>query len=213
MAAREVVKVGREKGGEIARRLEALDLDRFEVEWEEYWSDLMEHEREHGRSPRVFAHNDTQYGNLLRLKKLGAGEPPHHKIIVVDFEYACVNAAAFDIANHFHEWCADYHGPEPHVLQAGRYPTLAERQTFYRGYLGLGSERALAGLERSVQAWSAASHAQWMVWGVVQAREDVESGVCGEFDYIGYAVSRMQLFRAERRCFQDSSVVQSQRIP
>jgi len=123
------------------------------------------------------------------------------QIIVVDFEYASVNAAAFDIANHFHEWCADYHGEHPHSLDAAKYPTLEERQTFYRGYLGAGS---VAGLEGSVQAWSAASHAQWAVWGLVQAREDVESGVCGEFDYIGYALSRIELFRAQRRCGQDT---------
>jgi len=79
-AAREVVKTAMEKGGEAAHRVARLDLDSFEAEWEEYWSSLMEYEREHGRSPRVFAHNDTQYGNLLRLKKLGAGEPPHHKV-------------------------------------------------------------------------------------------------------------------------------------
>ncbi|KIJ45567.1 hypothetical protein M422DRAFT_166441, partial [Sphaerobolus stellatus SS14] len=195
-AAREVVRIAQEKGGEHARRLERLDLDRFEVEWETYWTRLLEHERKHGRSARVFAHNDTQYGNLLRLKKLGAGEPPHHKIIVVDFEYAAVNAAAFDIANHFHEWCADYHSATPHLLQPARYPSEDQRRNFYRGYLGgHASERSLDALETSVQLWSAASHAQWAVWGVVQARESVEAGVDGEFDYIGYAASRMGLFR------------------
>lgn len=59
------------------------------------------------------------------------------QIIVVDFEYAAPNPAAFDIANHFHEWTADYHSPDAsHVLTRSRYPTREERWNFYCGYLG-----------------------------------------------------------------------------
>jgi choline kinase len=36
----------------------------------------------------------------------------------------------------------------------------------------------------------------WAVWGIVQAREDVENDVeQPEFDYILYAQCRMELFR------------------
>lgn len=49
-------------------RVKLIDLKRFEREWEEYWDWLMNWEKKHGKSERVFAHNDTQYGNLLRLK-------------------------------------------------------------------------------------------------------------------------------------------------
>ncbi|KAF8489586.1 kinase-like domain-containing protein [Gautieria morchelliformis] len=134
--AREVLALARGRDG----RADGLDLTRFEEEWGRYWEWLEEWEAAHGRSERVFAHNDTQYGNLLRLT--GRAEAGHETIIVVDFEYAGPNALAYDIANHFHEWMADYHGARPHELRAGRYPTAGERRNFYRAYMG---ERARRG--------------------------------------------------------------------
>lgn len=111
---------------------------------------------------------------------------------------------------------ADYHGPTPHVLRPERYPTLAERRNFYAGYLAAAcppfpsgacapgapaaDEQELAMLDAQVRAWSAASHGMWAVWGIVQAREDLE-GKDGEaeFDYIGYSKCRLELFRREVR--------------
>ncbi|KAI0050717.1 kinase-like protein [Auriscalpium vulgare] len=193
-----------------ARARDALDLDVFQTKWETYMHWLEQQEAAHTPSPRVFCHNDAQYGNLLRLNKLKAGLPEHHQIIVVDFEYAAPNPAAFDIANHFHEWTADYHGATPHVLDPTRYPSLAQRRVFYRAYLAHTLEsrfaalaedaraRELERLEQQVRAWSPASHAMWAVWGLVQAREDVEGVVAQpEFDYIGYARSRMAGFYRE----------------
>ncbi|KAJ2798524.1 hypothetical protein H4R21_003896, partial [Coemansia helicoidea] len=75
---------------------------------------------EAGKSPVVFAHDDLQYGNILRLRDTG-------ELVVVDFEYAGYNYRGFDIANHFCEWMADYHGPVPHLLDETRYPTPAQR--------------------------------------------------------------------------------------
>ncbi|KAH9947707.1 kinase-like protein [Amylocystis lapponica] len=197
----------------------ALDLDTFEKEWAKYTQWLHENEARAGASRRVFSHNDAQYGNLLRLKTLKDGLPEHRQVIVVDFEYAAPNAAAFDIANHFHEWTADYHSSTPHILDPAKYPTREERRNFYRAYL---TQVALSGalspspaptklsdakmedemrkLDDQVRAWSPASHAMWAVWGVVQAREFVE-GKDGEpeFDYLGYAQCRMRGFRREIR--------------
>lgn len=51
-------------------------------------------------------------------------------------------------------------------------------------------------LERDVRIWSAASHAGWAIWGIVQAREDLEGNIADtEFDYIQYAKGRMASFR------------------
>ena len=75
------------------------------------------------------------------------------QIIVVDFEYAAPNPGAYDIANHFHEWTTDYNSTTPHLLDSARYPTLAERQNFYRAYLG--GETGLDELEAQVDVWSA----------------------------------------------------------
>lgn len=57
-----------------------LDLDAFEREWAQYMLWLAEYEHEHGKSKRVFAHNDTQYGNLLRSTHPKPGVPEHRQV-------------------------------------------------------------------------------------------------------------------------------------
>ncbi|THH32356.1 hypothetical protein EUX98_g1873 [Antrodiella citrinella] len=198
-----------------------MDLDAFEVEWNEYMHYLDSAEKETGASRRVFAHNDTQYGNLLRLNSPAPGLAEHRQIIVVDFEYASPNPAAFDIANHFHEWTANYHSAVPHILKPELYPTPEQRRNFYQTYIthstsalltnpvatatpaGLQKESTaaqMARLERQVRMWSPASHGMWALWGLVQAREFLE-GKDGdgepEFDYVAYAQCRIQSFRRE----------------
>jgi choline kinase len=124
---------------------------------------------------------------------------------VVDFEYAGLNPAAFDIANHFHEWTADYHSATPHLLDPSRYPNNEQRRNFYRAYLEYSSpmrestiEYNMEQLDKQVRVWSPASHGMWAVWGLVQAREALEGeAVECEFDYVGYALSRVEGFRRE----------------
>lgn len=114
------------------------------------------------------------------------------QIIVVDFEYAAPNPAAFDIANHFQEWTTAYNSATPHILRPEAYPEPSDRENFYRAYLG--SEAGVEQLEDQVRVWSAACHGMWAVWSVVQAREQVEAGqlnVFEDFDYLGYASSRL----------------------
>ncbi|CAE6420162.1 unnamed protein product [Rhizoctonia solani] len=256
-AARETLNMvkAREDRGEIppghvwhGRRKE-LDLGEYMRAWEAYWAWLVKWEDEFGRSEMTFAHNDAQYGNLLCAKKLAPGKPEHHRIIVVDFEYAGPNPAAFDIANHFHEWTADYYSDTPHVLSPSDYPTREERRNFYLGYLGspiLGGQitaspapsrtpsfhrsgssssisslnpplhhsssgslfpidssttrgqseldEAIKVLDAQVYAWSPASHAQWVIWGIIQASDDVTNGAVSDFDYLGYAADRLSKF-------------------
>jgi len=191
-----------------------LDLDTFCRDWDKYSHWLAKVDDVHAGSRRVFAHNDTQYGNLLRLKHPKKGHDDHRQIIVVDFEYAGPNPASYDIANHFHEWTADYHGDTPHLLDISRYPTPAERRNFYLAYLrhtyfttkeyehiatpDTDLEPTVSKLERQVQAWSPASHASWALWAIVQARDDLENNnPSPEFDYVGYARCRMAGFRRE----------------
>lgn len=53
-------------------------------------------------------------------------------------------------------------------------------------------------LDRDVTAWGPACHAYWAIWGIVQAKEDIEAEEDEpEFDYIGYATGRMSAFRLE----------------
>jgi len=213
--------------------VETFDIDRFEDEWSAYNKWLTEFSAENGASERVFAHNDAQCGNLLRLTHPLSGRPSHHQIIVVDFEYAAPNPAAFDIANHFHEWSASYLAEDsPWLLRPSRYPTLEQRRHFYHAYISplptgpssstsnlllsasqtsLTSENFISAvqnprvqaeldaLEQQVRAWSPASHGMWGLWGLVQAKEEVmgEQADGGDFNYIGYAIGRVQAFRKE----------------
>lgn len=163
-------------------------------------------------SPIVFAHDDLQYGNILRLRTTG-------ELVVVDFEYAGYNYRGFDIANHFCEWMADYHHPtHPHALDPQQYPSQHEREAFLRTYvkakafmdanmradvgvvesdterielraIRLSDEtirQEVRALDEEVQAFVAASHLHWGVWGLLQA---CSSEI--DFDYVGYASRRL----------------------
>lgn len=63
--------------------VEAFDIDRFEDEWDAYCKWLVDFEVQYGESERVFAHNDTQYGNLLRLTHTLPSRPSHHQVSAV----------------------------------------------------------------------------------------------------------------------------------
>jgi choline kinase len=123
---------------------------------------------------------------------------------VIDFEYAAPNPRGYDIANHFHEWRANYHHPtHSHSLQPHfPYPTAPQRSAFYRGYLSievgpdketLGHGRDVAqdrvdALEREVRLWSPACSIFWSLWGIIQAEEQVDALSKGcnsvDFDYL-----------------------------
>ena len=173
------------------------------------------------KSRLVFAHNDTQYGNLLRLEP--SGESPlllpqnsHKQLQVIDFEYASANVPGLEFANHFTEWCYDYHQmPLPYVLHEKNYPTMEEQRRFLRTYVqhnpaAQSRSRATSttatvpsssvpaflldsrappcqyadeererenGLEAQIQLlhhetrlWRVANSAQWIAWGIVQAK-------------------------------------------
>ncbi|KAL9581943.1 MAG: hypothetical protein Q9212_003596, partial [Teloschistes hypoglaucus] len=89
----------------------------------------------------VFAHNDTQYGNILRERP--SGESPlllpqneHKQLIVIDFEYASANVPGLEFANHFTEWCYNYHNAsKPYALNQHHYPTPEEQHRFVKAYV------------------------------------------------------------------------------
>ncbi|KAF9208633.1 hypothetical protein BGZ49_008201 [Haplosporangium sp. Z 27] len=101
-----------------------FDFNKLLTEIDDVHKDLLQ-----VHSPLVFAHNDTQYGNILRT--LDESE----ELVVIDFEYAGYNTRGFDIGNHFCEWTADYHSERPSVLHPDRYPTKAEQLNFLEAYM------------------------------------------------------------------------------
>ncbi|ORZ39367.1 kinase-like domain-containing protein [Catenaria anguillulae PL171] len=106
-----------------AARAEALKVD----ELEEVVKRIRNKVEQVG-SPIVFAHNDLQYGNLLQHSIT-------NEIVIVDYEYSSFNYRGFDIANHFCEWMADYHGPAPHLLDSAQFPTRDQRMHFFHAYI------------------------------------------------------------------------------
>lgn len=177
------------------------------------------------RQNLVFAHNDAQYGNLMRLKP--SGESPlllpsneHKQLVVIDFEYAGANLPGLEFANHFTEWCYNYHHPElNYACNTNAYPTAQEQHRFIRSYVRhrpqfhpaasatpkieardktnisdfmldvrtpqgptsidyeqeerereAAMERDIQRLMRETRLWRVANSAQWVAWGIVQAK-------------------------------------------
>jgi hypothetical protein len=56
-------------------------------------------------------------------------------LTLIDYEYSGFNPVAFDIANHWCEWAADYHTQEPHVLDFNKVPDEQQRRAFVEAYL------------------------------------------------------------------------------
>ncbi|KAL9947949.1 hypothetical protein ACHAQF_005831 [Verticillium nonalfalfae] len=90
----------------------------------------------------TFAHNDTQYGNILRVRPDDKKSPllkpanEHKQLIVIDFEYAGANVPGQEFANHFTEWAYNYHDEaKPHGCSIERYPTVEEQRRFIRSYV------------------------------------------------------------------------------
>ena len=63
---------------EKARR--QIDLPTFKKEWQKYLVWLSTVDDTHNGSKRVFAHNDTQYGNLLRLRDFKDAVDEHRQV-------------------------------------------------------------------------------------------------------------------------------------
>ncbi|WPH03502.1 choline kinase [Acrodontium crateriforme] len=105
------------------------------------WLDAQYGGTEHVREQLVFAHNDTQYGNILRM--MPTGESPlllpantHKQLVVIDFEYSSANVRGLEFANHFTEWCYNYHDArKPYACNTACYPTLEEQDRFIRAYI------------------------------------------------------------------------------
>ncbi|KAK4232277.1 kinase-like domain-containing protein [Podospora fimiseda] len=94
------------------------------------------------REKLVFAHNDTQYGNILRVlpddKKSPLLQPAneHKQLVVIDFEYAAANIPGLEFANHFSEWTYNYHDPTaPHACNTTKYPTPEQQRRFIKAYV------------------------------------------------------------------------------
>lgn len=120
-----------------------VEWSRFKKAYNEYRQRLLEESGgpSHINEKLVFAHNDTQYGNLMRIKpddKSPLLQPTnqHKQLVVIDFEYSSANTIGLEFANHFTEWCYNYHHAErPWACNTTMYPTVEEQYRFVRAYV------------------------------------------------------------------------------
>lgn len=54
---------------------------------------------------------------------------------LIDYEYSGFNPIAFDVANHWCEWAADYHTDAPHELDFALLPAATQQRAFVEQYL------------------------------------------------------------------------------
>ncbi|CEP16089.1 hypothetical protein [Parasitella parasitica] len=174
----ELAPVLKSKNTKWKTQLEALDLVQL-------GHDIQKCKRVCRDSPTVFAHNDLQYGNILKIN--GTEE-----LVVIDFEYAGYNPRAVDIANHFCEWMYDYHSDDSATMHLDQYPSLEEQCLFLASYLATGKDNVLVTeLQKEVDLWKMACHLFWGLWGLVQASQSEI-----DFDYFYYSMQRIDEFRA-----------------
>eukprot|EP00891_Asterochloris_glomerata_P008041 jgi/Astpho2/8041/e_gw1.00120.154.1_t len=135
-----------------------------------------------------FCHNDLQYGNML----MDDSEINMH---LIDYEYAGVNPVAYDIANHWCEYAADYHTDTPHVLDYSKFPDNEQQQGFVSNYIKAlcAGSKDLKALQQQLHAAALAyvpvSHLMWALWGIIQVHTSDVS-----FDFEAYARQRVEQF-------------------
>lgn len=138
-------------------------------------------------------HNDVHYANMVMLQD---GERLTIKLI--DYEYALPNTPAFDIGNHWNEWCSDFESPE--TMDFTLFPKSEERMEFVRNYLKQEAgesvkEQDIRQLEEAANRFSVVSHLLWGLWAIIQSRTStIEDGL----DFVNYARLRLGEYRRRR---------------
>ncbi|CAO3591291.1 unnamed protein product [Absidia cylindrospora] len=138
------------------------------------------------QSPIVFAHNDLQYGNVLRMKSTG-------DLVAVDFEYAGYNPRGYDLANHLIEWQYNYHGEHPALASPQHAPRRHQQISFVKAYLAhhhLKSTTTVDQLLYEIDCWSVVCHLCWGLWGLIQLQQSEI-----DFDYAAYSAQRLAMFQ------------------
>ena len=114
------------------------------------------------RSDVVFCHNDLLLKNFIKNDK---------SVELIDFEYSGYNYRAFDLANHFNEWCG-------FDLVWDNFPSEDTQRRFFKEYFeafydnkknesDLGKE--IDKMIEDVKWFDLASNFYWGTWALIQA--------------------------------------------
>lgn len=98
------------------------------------------------------------------------------KLVVIDFEYAGANPAAFDLANHLSEWMHDYNCAEPYRCNPLNFPTKEQMLNFVYSYVShlRGSSSAPIDDEvkyyyNAILKWRGSVQLFWCLWAILQS--------------------------------------------
>lgn len=98
------------------------------------------------------------------------------KLVVIDFEYAGANPAAFDLANHLSEWMHDYNCSEPYRCNPQKFPTKEQMLNFiysYVSHLRGNSTRSIDDEVKyyynSILKWRGSVQIFWCLWAILQS--------------------------------------------
>lgn len=98
------------------------------------------------------------------------------KLVVMDFEYAGANPAAFDLANHLSEWMHDYNCSEPFRCNPKKFPTKEQMLNFVYSYVShlRGNSTTIIDDEvkhyyNAILKWRGSVQLFWCLWAILQS--------------------------------------------
>ena len=146
------------------------------------------------RSDVVFCHNDILLKNMIKNDK---------SIELIDYEYCAYNYRAYDLANHFNEWC----GLE---LVWENYPSLDTRRRFLKEYLNefyddkkdeFDLEKEIDKIIEDIKWFDLASNFYWGTWGLIEAGfSSIDFNYCdyGRLRFKRYFELKKKLLESEK---------------
>ncbi|AET39322.1 choline/ethanolamine kinase Ecym_4258 [Eremothecium cymbalariae DBVPG len=97
------------------------------------------------------------------------------KLVVIDFEYAGPNPAAYDLANFLSEWMSDYHCTDCYKTFEDKFPKREEILNFVYSYTSHlrnkqpPVEEEVRNLYNSIIRWRPCVSLHWSLWGLIQS--------------------------------------------
>lgn len=176
-----------EKQGRFEREVPAKETIVAEVE-------RMENITSSYRPDDAYCHNDLLGRNIILNET-------NQSVLFIDYEYASMGFAMYDIGNHFDEFAG------VDVVDYSRYPSkefqLVWLRTYLNEYKRLTSSADTTVTEAEVEAryvevshFSLVAHLLWGTWALFQARHSAI-----DFDFLGYAILRLNEFEKNKSVF------------
>lgn len=169
--------------------------DLLQKELERSFHDL-DNEQGLGKHGFVFGHCDLLSANVIILPQESSTseKAPKTTVSFIDYEYAALCPAAFDIANHFAEWGG-------YDCDYNMLPTKSTRRQFLEQYLSSYNINSthpvpssmLETLFKEVDRYRGMPGLYWGIWALIQA---TISKI--DFDYASYAEVRLGEYWAWR---------------